>query len=147
VEEPSADGGDFKLVKRNAPDFALDGDNDAVPGRSVELWDNVDHDNLTWTEIDLDNGHIALQKYETNVCIDGGDGGANRQDVTLEICDSSNINQQWEKIDTGDGYYQLQKRGTNFSIDGDNGGATNQNVYLWTTGAENQNQHWNYVER
>jgi len=95
----------------------------------------------------MELGYYAYQKLDTNVCMDGGNGGANGQDVTLQICDSSNINQHWQKVDTGSGYYRLQKRGTNFSLDGGNGGAVDQTVYLWTSREDNQNQHWRYEER
>jgi len=139
--------GNFKIVKRNAPGFAIDGDSGGVAGRSVELYDALDHNNLTWTEIDLGNDYVAYQKFATSVCLDGGNGGANKQDVKLETCDSSDINQQWLKVDLGNGYYQVQKRGTNFSLDGGNGGARDQNVYLWSTDTNNQNQHWRYDPR
>ena len=137
----------FKLVKRNANGFAVDGGNGAVVGQSVELYTNINHNNLTWTEISRGDGHYSYQKLNTDVCMDGGDGGANGQDVTLQICDVSNINQQWQKIDAGSGHYQLQKRGTNFSLDGDQGGAVDQSVYLWNTRSLIQNQHWRFDER
>ncbi len=144
---PDSSRGNFKLVKRNATDFAIDGNSGSVAGCSVELYDDIDHNNLTWTEIDLGNGFVACQKLNTNVCLDGGSGGANGQNVTLDTCNSSDINQQWQKIEAGNGYYQLQKRGTSFSLDGGNGGARDQNVYLWSTGSSNQNQHWKFENR
>ena len=143
---PTSESANFKLVKRNASGFAIDGDNGGVANRSVELYTNVDHDNLTWTEIDRGNGYYAYQKFNTDVCMDGGNGGANRQDVTLQTCDAADINQHWQKVDVGSGHYQLQKRGTKFSIDGGSGGAIDQNIYLWTSASGNQNQHWRYDE-
>ncbi|WP_299436370.1 carbohydrate-binding protein [uncultured Aquimarina sp.] len=137
-------GGNFQLIKRNATGFAIDGGSGAVVGRSVELYTNVQHNNLTWTEIDRGGGYYSYQKYNTNVCLDGGSGGTNGQDVTLQPCDASDYGQQWEKIDAGSGHYRLQKRGTNYSLDGDRGGAIDQNVYLWTSGSTNQNQQWRF---
>ncbi|UXP32637.1 ricin-type beta-trefoil lectin domain protein [Reichenbachiella agarivorans] len=137
-------GGDFQLVKRNATNYAIDGGVGAVVGRSVELYTYVQHANLTWTEIDRGGGYYSYQKLNTTVCLDGGSGGSNGQDVTLKTCSSSNYAQQWQKIDAGNGHYRLQKRGTNFSIDGGNGGAINQNVYLWASSSTNQNQQWRF---
>ena len=147
VPAPSADGKDFRLVKRNATDFVIDGGSGAVAGRSVELYSNLDHDNLTWTEIDLGNGYVAYQKFDTTVCMDGGSGGANNQDVTLDNCNSSDINQQWLKINVGSGHYLLQKRGTRLALDAGDGGATDQNVFLSNTNGANQNQHWRFDAR
>ncbi|WP_378174147.1 carbohydrate-binding protein [Aquimarina sp. SS2-1] len=137
-------GNNFHLVKRNATGFAIDGGSGAVPGRSVELYTYVQHNNLTWTEIDHGGGYYSYQKYNTNVCLDGGSGGANGQDVTLQPCDASDYGQQWQKIDAGSGHYRLQKRGTNYSLDGNHGGAIDQNVYLWTSSSTNQNQQWRF---
>lgn len=134
----------FQLVKRNATGFAIDGGSGAVVGRSVELYTNVQHNNLTWTEINRGGGYYSYQKYNTNVCLDGGSGGVNGQNVTLQPCNASDYGQQWQKIDAGSGHYRLQKRGTNYSLDGDNGGAIDQNVYLWTSSSTNQNQQWRF---
>ncbi|WP_299253021.1 carbohydrate-binding protein [uncultured Aquimarina sp.] len=137
-------GGNFQLVKRNATGFAIDGGSGAVAGRSIELYTNVQHNNLVWTEIDRGGGYYSYQKYNTNVCLDGGSGGANGQDVTLQQCDASDYGQQWQKIDAGSGHYRLQKRGTNYSLDGNHGGDIDQNVYLWTSSSTNQNQQWRF---
>ncbi|WP_299241796.1 carbohydrate-binding protein [uncultured Aquimarina sp.] len=137
-------GGNFQLVKRNAPSFAIDGGSGAVVDRSIELYTNVQHNNLTWTEINRGGGYYSYQKYNTNLCWDGGSGGANGQDVTLQPCNASDYGQQWQKIDAGSGHYRLQKRGTNYSLDGDHGGAIDQNVYLWTSSSTNQNQQWRF---
>ncbi len=137
-------GGNFQLVKRNAPGFAIDGGSGAVVDRSIELYTNVQHNNLTWTEINRGGGYYSYQKYNTNLCWDGGSGGTNGQDVTLQPCNASDYGQQWQKIDAGSGHYRLQKRGTNYSLDGDHGGAIDQNVYLWTSSSTNQNQQWRF---
>lgn len=140
----SSTGGSFKLVKRNATGFAIDGGSGGANGQSIELYTNVNHNNLTWIEIDRGDGYYSYQKKNTNYCIDGGNGGANGQDVYLWECSEGNQNQHWQKIDAGNGHYRLQKRGTNFSIDGGNGGAINQNVYLWSSSSTNQNQQWRF---
>jgi len=147
VPAPAADGENFALVKRHATDFGTDDGSDAVAGRSIELHSSLDHNNLTWTEIDLGNGYLAYQKYDTAVCMDGGSGGADNQNVTLENCNATDINQQWLKINVGGGHYLLQKRGTGFSLDAGDGGATDQNVFLSATNGGNQNQHWRFDAR
>ena len=148
VSDPIVSGfRNFKLVKRNASGFALDGGSGALEGRSVELYTNINHNNLTWTEISHGGGFYSYQKLNTNVCMDGGDGGANRQNVTLQACSASDRNQHWEKIDAGNGYYRLQKRDTNYSLDGNHGGAIDQNVYLYRSSSNNENQQWKFDER
>ena len=79
--------------------------------------------------------------------MDGGSGGADNQNVTLENCNATDINQQWLKINVGGGHYLLQKRGTGFSLDAGDGGATDQNVFLSATNGGNQNQHWRFDAR
>ena len=138
-------GGNFRLVKRNASGFAIDGGSRNANGRNIELYDNVDHPNLTWTEIDRGNGYYSYQKLGTNFCIDGRNGGANGQNVHLWTCSTNNQNQHWRKINVGGGNYVLQKRNApNFAIDGGRGGRKDQNVYLWRMNTSNQNQHWNF---
>lgn len=141
----STSGGNYRMVKRNALGFAMDGGSGGANGQSIELYTNVSHNNLTWTEIDRGNGFYTYQKYGTNYCIDGGNGGANGQDVYLWQCSDNNQNQHWKKVDVGGGHYLLQKRNaSSFAIDGGNGGAIDQNVYLWTLNTSNQNQHWRF---
>ncbi|GAA3630258.1 T9SS type A sorting domain-containing protein [Flavivirga jejuensis] len=141
---PSSDN--FQLIKRNATGFAINGGstNASLDGRSVRLYTNINHNNLTWTEIDRGGGYYSYEKLNSGYCMDGGSGGSNGQDITMASCNASDYNQQWEKIDAGNGHYRLQKRGTNYSIDGGNGGASSQNVYLWTSSATNQNQQWRF---
>jgi len=134
----------YELVKRNATGFVINGGSGAIVGRSLDLYSYISHANLTWTEIDRGNGYYSYQKYNTNVCWDGGSGGSNRQAITLQTCSSTNLNQQWQKIDAGSGHYRLQKRGTNYSLDGGNGGAKNQEVYLYKSSTTNQNQQWRF---
>ncbi|SHJ76412.1 Por secretion system C-terminal sorting domain-containing protein [Reichenbachiella agariperforans] len=141
----NSSGGDFRFVKGNATGYAIDGGGNHSNGATIELYTNVNHNNLTWTEIDRGNGYYSYQKKGTNYCIDGGSGGANGQDVYLWSCSDNNQNQHWKKIDVGGGHYLLQKRNApNYAIDGGGGGAINQNVYLWTMNTNNQNQHWRF---
>jgi endoglucanase len=74
--------------------------------------------------------------------VDGGNGGANGQQIYLWSKDVNNGNQQWVEINRGGGYYSYQKVNTNYCMDGGNGGANGQLVYLWTCDANNQNQQW-----
>ena len=85
--------------------------------------------------------HIT-KRNSPGFAIDGGNGGANGQNVTLSAADPSDESQLWVEIDRGNGFYSYEKYGTNYSIDGDGGGAKNQNVYIWQTSATNQNQQW-----
>ncbi len=134
---------DFQLVKRNATGFAIDGGSGAVEGRSLELYPYVNHPNLTWTEIDRGNGYYSYQKLDTSLCMDGGDGGKDGQDIVLSPCTESDHNQHWLKIDAGNGHYRLQKRNApQYAIDGGNGGNIDQKVYLWSSNSNNQNQQW-----
>ncbi|TRX62026.1 family 16 glycosylhydrolase [Fulvivirga sp. M361] len=91
------------------------------------------------------NPVVTMRKGNaTNFSIDGGDGGANGQNVRLWTY-YNHVNQQWVEIDRGSGYYTYKKRNTNFCLDGGNGGADGQNVYLWSCQNNNQNQHWRKV--
>ena len=83
-----------------------------------------------------------LKRNASSFGIDGGNGGADGQDVYLYSENDSNVNQRWYEIDRGNGYYSFQKVNTNYCLDGNNGGANAQNTYLWTCVANNQNQHW-----
>ncbi|MDO5968857.1 T9SS type A sorting domain-containing protein [Flavivirga aquimarina] len=145
VNPSAASGNNFRLVKRNSTGFAIDGGSGGANGQSIELYTNINHNNLRWIEIDRGGGYYSYQKYGTNYCIDGGNNGANGQDVYLWECGNNNQNQHWLKINAGNGHYRLQKRNApSYSIDGGNQGAINQNVYLWTSSSTNQNQQWRF---
>ncbi|GAA3652611.1 T9SS type A sorting domain-containing protein [Flavivirga jejuensis] len=147
IVDPSGGGSsaNFRLVKRNATGFAMDGGSGGSNGQSIELYNNINHANLTWTEINRGGGYYSYQKLNTNYCIDGGNGGANGQDVYLWTCSDNNQNQHWLKINAGNGHYRLQKRNASgYSIDGGNGGTSNQNVYLWSSSSTTQNQQWRF---
>lgn len=88
--------------------------------------------------------HIT-KRNAPSFSIDGGNGGANYQQVYLWSANENNVNQQWTEINRGGGYYSYQKQGTNYCIDGGNNGANKQIVYLWTCGDNNQNQQWRKV--
>ena len=88
--------------------------------------------------------HMA-KRNSSGYAIDGGNNGANRQNVHLWSSNTNNANQKWVEIDRGNGFYSYQKANTNYCIDGGNGGAKGQNVHLWECGVANQNQHWRKV--
>lgn len=83
-----------------------------------------------------------LKRNAASFAIDGGNAGANGQDVYLWSENDNNVNQQWYEIDRGNGYYSFQKVGTNYCLDGNQGGGDGQNAYLWSCMDNNQNQHW-----
>lgn len=89
---------------------------------------------------------VHIRKHNaTGFALDGGNGGANNQNLYLWSQNESNVNQQWIEIDRGDGYYTYQKMGTDFVIDGGNDGESSQNVKLWRINDDNYNQHWKKV--
>ena len=138
-----------QMVKRNASNYAIDGNNNGADGQDVFLWSqNERNRNQQWYELDRGNGRYSYQKYGTNYCLDGGSGGENGQNVYLWNCDADNRNQQWVKVAVGGGNFQLQKRNApGFAIDGNRGGAKRQSIYLYESNVTNYNQHWqfNYV--
>jgi hypothetical protein len=90
--------------------------------------------------------YVRLTKSNASgYSIDGGNGGANGQQIYLWANDASNVNQTWIEIDRGGGYYSYQKLNTNYCMDGGNGGANGQSVYLWACDANNQNQQWQKI--
>ncbi|MGJ8691426.1 MAG: RICIN domain-containing protein [Thalassotalea sp.] len=92
--------------------------------------------------------YVQLTKANSSAfSLDGGNGGANNQNVKLWSTNSNNINQQWEEIHRGANYYSYKKRGTQFCLDAGNNGANNQNVKLWLCDYQNQNQHFTKVSR
>ena len=96
-------------------------------------------------QISRGNGYYSYKKSGTNLCWDGGDGGANRQAVTLETCKTSDKNQHWKKVKVKSGtqIYRFQKRNkSRYSIDGGNGGAKGQKMYLYRSDSDNVNQQW-----
>ena len=143
---PAQDSAIVQMLKRNAPNFAIDGNHDAENAQDVYLWsENENNINQQWIEISRGNGYYSYQKTGTNHCIDGNHGGERGQNVYLWECRSNNQNQHWLKVDVGNGNYRLEKRNApGFSIDGRRGGAKRQSLYLWNSGDNNQNQHWTF---
>ncbi|MBW1295396.1 trypsin-like peptidase domain-containing protein [Aquimarina litoralis] len=86
-----------------------------------------------------------VKRNASGFALDGGNGGANGQNVYLWSNNSTNQNQHWIEVNQGNGYYSYIKRGTNFALDGGNGGANRQNLYLWQYNQNNFNQHWRKV--
>jgi len=153
ITEASTSASPVRLVqmtKRNASDFAIDGQSGGGTKQNIHLWsDNPNNVNQQWLEIDRGDGFYSYQKQNTEFCIDGGVGGATAQNVFLIACRDSNQNQHWKKIAVGDGNYRLEKRNSpGFSIDGGRRGARGQTVYLWSSNSSNPNQHWtfNYLD-
>ncbi|TLX78268.1 T9SS type A sorting domain-containing protein [Labilibacter sediminis] len=133
----------FQLIKRNATGYAIQG----TSALDVNLYSaNINSGTQQWNEIDRGNGYYSYQKKGTNYCIDGGNGGANGQNVKLVTCKSDDQNQHWKKVHVENDFYRLEKRNASgFSIAGGPGGANNQNVKLWSTGNYNQSQQWKFV--
>ncbi|MCH6255674.1 RICIN domain-containing protein [Puniceicoccaceae bacterium K14] len=103
----------------------------------------------TWESFEITEASSVVnirKRNSSGYALDGGNSGANGQNVYLWSFSSSNQNQQWEEIDRGSGYYTYVKLGTNYALDGGNGGANGQNVYLWTKDDSNYNQHWKKVD-
>jgi len=143
-QKVSMAGGTIKLVKRNAPNFALNGGNNGVNAQNITLYDSSStSQNLQWIIKPQDRVVHITKGNSTGFALDGATGAANEQDIHLWTANPNNINQQWVEISRGNGYFSYQKMGTNHCIDGGNQGASNgQNVYLWQCAANNQNQHW-----
>ncbi|WP_159090645.1 RICIN domain-containing protein [Aquimarina aquimarini] len=97
--------------------------------------------------VDVPSGPIVrmIKRNAPGFALDGGNGGANAQNVYLWSNNGSNVNQQWIEVDQGSGFYSYVKKGTNFAMDGGNGGANRQNLYLWRYNKNNFNQHWKKV--
>lgn len=93
------------------------------------------------------NSDIVMMRKRNamSYALDGGNGGANDQNVYLWTYSSNNNNQKWVEIDRGNGHYTYKKLNTNYCIDGGNGGAESQNVKLWTCDSGNENQHWKKI--
>ena len=147
TEFTNPDGRLVQLTKRNASEFAIDGQPGSGTKQNIFLWsENANNANQQWIELDRGDGYYAFQKQNTDFCIDGGVGGEIGQNVFLIECRDTNQNQHWRKVDVGSGdAFRLEKRNSpGFSIDGGNGGAIEQNVYLWASDSGNQNQHWTF---
>ena len=144
ISEGEGDPKVIHITKRNADDFAIDGNFGAANRQSIYLWsENKNNVNQQWVEINRGGGYYSYQKNGTNHCIDGNNGGANGQAVYLYRCTENNQNQHWQKITTSGSTYRLQKRNSpSYSLDGGNDGENGQPLYLWESNNNNQNQQW-----
>ncbi len=89
---------------------------------------------------------VLLRKRNAmGYALDGGNGGANNQNLYLWTYNNNNVNQKWIEIDRGGGYYTYQKLNTNYCIDGGSGGSSSQNVKIYSCSASNYNQHWKKI--
>ena len=133
-----------QIIKRNASNFAIDGNFGAANAQDIYLYrEDEDNINQQWYEIDRGDGYYSYQKVGTDYCIDGGNGGERAQNVYLWRCNDNNQNQHWLKVAVDDNHYRLEKRNApGFSIDGNNGAIDLQSIYLWSSNHSNQNQHW-----
>jgi len=136
------------VMQKQGTTFSIDGNrlSDGA-GQQVYLWNTINGNvNQKWVEIPRRGKDLfSYQKIDTNLCLDGGDGGARRQPITLESCDASNYNQRWRKISTGGNSYRLQKsNASDFSIDGNHNAKREQGIYLWNSDNENINQQWEF---
>ena len=129
------------IIKRNAPDFALDGD---ATDQEVYLWSaDMDNVNQQWLEIDRGDGYYSYQKYDTDFCMDAGSSGAIGQDVYLDYCVDNDQNQHWQKVDVGDDAFKLVKRNASgFAAGAGEGGADGQNVSLYNAADTDEDLHW-----
>jgi len=132
-----------RFVKRNASNFAIDGNNGGGNEQNVYLWgNNSSNPNQQWIEVSID-GYFAYVKKDTQFALDGGNGGGDGQNVYLWKFDRTNENQHFRKVNVGAGHFRLEKRNApGFSLDGGNGGRDGQNVYLWSSSNTNENQHF-----
>ena len=133
------------MQKQNT-NFSVDGNwHSRQKGKQVYLWQsNAENVNQHWVEKNVVGDFYSYKKKNTSLCLDGGQGAASRQAVTLEECDDNNINQHWAKLMTGNATYRLEKRNTRFSIDGNNGAKKEQGIYLWPSNSQNVNQQWQF---
>ncbi len=131
------------ITKRNATNFAIDGNDGGGNGQDVRLLYADENDiNQQWIEIDEGNGYYSYQKNGTNYCIDGNHGGAIDQNVYLWSCIDGNQNQHWLKEAVGDGSFRLIKRNASgFAIDGGSGGVNERSIELYTA-VNHQNLQW-----
>ena len=132
------------ITKRNASNYALDGNRGGRNGQNVYLYDASQNNiNQQWVEIERGDEYYSYQKFGTSFCIDGGNGGARNQNVFLWSCSDTNHNQQWKKVSTDGGAFQLIKRNAlNWALDGGSNGANSQNVKLSESSESSHNLQW-----
>ncbi len=132
------------ITKRNAPNYAVDGQGGGANGQNVHLWGtNTNNENQHWVEIDRGGGYYSYQKLNSNYCLDGNGGGGNGQNVHLWTCNSNNQNQHWLKSSTSGGAYKLIKRNASgYALNGGSNGTNGQNVNLYNSSNSSHNLQW-----
>ena len=88
------------IRKRNAPDFAIEGNGDAINGQSVYL-SSADQDSLNqqWLEINRGDGYFSYQNTESNLCLNGNESGTAMQNINLASCNDNDQDQHWQKVE------------------------------------------------
>ena len=144
IEETEVTSRIVHITKRNAPNFALDGNFGAENEQNIYLW-NADENNVNqqWIEIDRGDGYFTYQKMGTNFALNADYDGSNNQNAYLFTINENNQNQHWQKLDVGEGAFKLIKRNApELALDGGNDGARAQNVQLSDSSSSSQNLHW-----
>lgn len=135
-----------RLLKGTHPAFALDGNKASLAGNgtNVHLWTAKDsNDNQKWHLIFRGNGYYSFRKFNTDYCLDGGNGGGNYQNAYLWQCQSGNYNQHWKMVDHSGDQVRFEKRNaSSYALDGNRGASDGQNVHLWSASSSNINQGW-----
>lgn len=132
------------LIKKSEPTYALTTTTSGTNGSSISLTlsDTTNNDQY-WTEIDRGNGYYSYQKANSNFCMDGGNNGADDQEVYLWECGETNQNQQWKKVEVESDTYRLEKRNsTSFAIDGGSSQINADVLSLLTIDNNNEDQQW-----
>lgn len=135
------------VIEKYGTGYSIDGNGGAIEGQQIYLWPtNTNNANQKWVQINQGSGYYSYKKEGTNLCWDGGNGGAQRQAITLQTCDNNDYNQHFSKVKiyAGTEIYRIKKRGVSYSIDGNNGAAKRQPIYLWNSSDSNVNQHWEF---
>lgn len=137
------------VMEKNDTGYSIDGNwYSTQEGEQVYLWQtDAEYDNVNqhWVQLNRGDGYYSYKKYDTSLCLDGGDGGANYQAITLEPCDEENYDQHWQKtkVFSGTEIYQFIKRNnTSYAIDGSGSPSNGKGIYLYKTDSSNANQQW-----
>jgi len=136
--------GYYQITKKNSPSFCIYANaNLAKVGDQLTLYPYQEADpNTIWVEYDRGNGYYSYQLLNTNLWIDGGDGGVNSQPVFLSEWDDVSSNQYWKKEMPDSTYIRLKKKDVEFVINGGSGGALGQTINLWRSPSTSANMHW-----
>lgn len=135
------------VIEKYGMGYSIDGNGGAIEGQQIYLWPtNLKNANQQWVQLDRGNGFYSYKKQNTNLCWDGGSGGANRQAITLQTCDANDLDQQFSKVKiyAGTEIYRIKKRGVSYSVDSGNAASQRQPIYLYKSADSNVNQHWEF---